>query len=126
AHLAAQQVSSLEIRGEVIIRKATFKQYNEHRVAEGLPPLANPRNAASGTLRILDPREVAKRGLSAVLYHVSYHTTENNEPDPEVLATHYDTLAWLYSMGFPTPVQDMKRCCSIEEVIAFCADYEAR
>lgn len=126
APLAVRQVSSLEIRGEVIIRKATFKQYNESRIAEGLAPLANPRNAASGTLRILDPREVAKRGLNTVLYHVSYHTTENDLPDPEVLSTHYDTLAWLYSMGFPTPIQDMKRCTSIEEVIAFCAEYEAK
>lgn len=126
APLSQQQVGSMELRGEIIIRKETFKQYNESRVAEGLAPLANPRNAASGTLRILDPREVAKRGLTAVLYHVSYHTTEANQPDPEVLATHYGTLEWLYSMGFNTPVKDMKRCTSIDDVIAFCEEYEAK
>lgn len=124
AALSAQQVDSLELRGEVIIHKETFKKYNEQRMAEGLPPLANPRNAASGTLRMLDPREVAKRGLSAVLYNVSYHTTVNNQADPEVLATHYGTLDWLQQIGFTTPVKDMKRCRSIDEVIEHCLAFE--
>lgn len=126
AQLSSQQVDSLELRGEVIIHKETFKKYNEQRIAEGLAPLANPRNAASGTLRMLDPREVAKRGLSAVLYNVSYHTTVNNQPDPEVLHTHYGTLAWLQQLGFNTPVKDMKRCSTIDEVIAHCLDFETK
>jgi DNA ligase (NAD+) len=124
APLSKQHVQSVEIRGEVIIPKETFKKYNEQRVAEGLPPLANPRNAASGTLRILDPREVSRRGLSAILYNVSYHTTENNQADPEVLATHYNTLEWLYNMGFNSPVKNMKRCKTIDEVIDYCLDFE--
>jgi DNA ligase (NAD+) len=124
AALNAQQVDSLELRGEVIIHKETFKKYNEQRLAEGLAPLANPRNAASGTLRMLDPREVAKRGLSAVLYHVSYHTTINNQADPEVLTTHYGTLDWLQKIGFNTPVKDMKRCHAIDEVIEHCLAFE--
>lgn len=124
APLSGQHVQSLEIRGEVIIPKETFKKYNEQRVAEGLAPLANPRNAASGTLRILDPKEVSKRGLSAILYHVSYHTTENNQADPEVLSTHYDTLEWLYNIGFNSPVKNMRRCRTIEEVIDYCLEFE--
>lgn len=126
AQLSSQRVDSLELRGEVIIHKETFKKYNEQRIAEGLPPLANPRNAASGTLRMLDPREVAKRGLSAVLYNVSYHTTADNQADPEVLSTHYGTLAWLQQLGFNTPVKDMKRCATIDEVIAHCLEFETR
>jgi DNA ligase (NAD+) len=122
--LSKKHVQSLEIRGEVIIPKDTFKKYNEQRVAEGLAPLANPRNAASGTLRMLDPREVAKRGLSAILYNVSYHTTENNVPDPEVMNTHYGTLEWLYNIGFNSPVKNMKRCKTIDEVIDYCLDFE--
>lgn len=124
APLSKQHVQSLEIRGEVIIPKEFFKKYNEQRVAEGLAPLANPRNAASGTLRILDPREISKRGLNAILYHVSYHTTENNQDDPEVLATHYNTLEWLYNIGFNSPVKNMKRCKTIDEVIDYCLDFE--
>ncbi len=126
ANLSEKGIQSLEIRGEVIIHKETFKKYNEQRIAEGLPPLANPRNAASGTLRMLDPREVGKRGLSALLYNVSYHTTINNREDPEVLNTHYGTLEWLYHIGFNSPVQNMKRCHSIEEVIDYCLDFEQK
>lgn len=122
--LSKKHVQSLEIRGEVIIPKDTFKKYNEQRIAEGLSPLANPRNAASGTLRMLDPREVAKRGLSALLYNVSYHTTENNVPDPDVMNTHYGTLEWLYNIGFNSPVKNMKRCKTIDEVIDYCLDFE--
>ena len=124
APLSQKNIESLEIRGEVIIQKETFAKYNEQRVAEGFAPLANPRNAASGTLRMLDPREVAKRGLSAVLYNVSYHTTENNVADPEVLNSHYGTLEWLYNIGFNSPVKNMKRCKTIDEVIDYCIDFE--
>jgi DNA ligase (NAD+) len=52
-------VQQVEIRGEVLINKNTFKKYNEQLVEQGLPPLANPRNAAAGTLRIKDSAEVA-------------------------------------------------------------------
>ncbi len=124
APLSKKQIQSLEIRGEVLIQKETFKKYNEQRIAEGLAPLANPRNAASGTLRILDPREVAKRGLSAILYNVSYHTTVDDQPDPEVLSTHYGTLEWLYSIGFNSPVKNMKLCKNIDEVIDYCLQFE--
>ncbi|MFT4063065.1 MAG: NAD-dependent DNA ligase LigA [Edaphocola sp.] len=126
ANFSAKNIQSIEIRGEVIIHKKTFTKYNEQRIAEGLPPLANPRNAASGTLRILDPQEVAKRRLSAVLYNVSYHTNENNVADNEVLQSHYDTLQWLYNIGFATPINDMKKCLTIDDVIAYCHYFEAK
>ncbi|RQO30243.1 DNA ligase (NAD(+)) LigA [Taibaiella sp. KBW10] len=126
AKLSEKNVASLEIRGEVIIRKDTFKAFNEKRIAEGLSILANPRNAASGSLRMLDAAEVAKRGLHAVLYNISYHTNINNAEDNRVLQSHYDTLKWLDSMGFATPTGDMLRTSSIDEVIAYCDAYEAK
>ncbi len=126
APLSGQKIQTIEIRGEVMIQKETFKKFNERRIAEGLPPLANPRNAASGSLRMLDTREVAKRGLTAVLYNVSYHTVQDEQPEPAVLQTHYQTLEWLYSMGFNTPVHNMRLCQTIEEVIAYCIDFEQR
>jgi DNA ligase (NAD+) len=126
AKISSAGVKSLEIRGEVIIHKETFAKYNLQRQEQGLPPLANPRNAASGTLRMLDPREVAKRGLSAMLYHISYHTTLANQSEPEVLLHHYDSLKWLYQLGFATPVHQLKQCQSIEEVVEYCATMEAK
>ena len=58
----------LEIRGEVYMTLATFRSLNETREEEGLEPFANPRNAAAGSLKLLDPKEVAKRKLHLVCY----------------------------------------------------------
>lgn len=126
ASFTKDNVNQIEIRGEVVINKDVFAAYNTQRIAEGLSPLANPRNAASGTLRILDPKEVGKRKLSAILYHISYYTQTGVAAVPQSLHTHYDSLNWLYQLGFPTPVKEMKRFKSIDEVIAFCEDFETR
>lgn len=117
-------ISQVEIRGEVVIHKKAFAEYNEQRAAEGLAPLANPRNAASGTLRILDPQEVSKRKLSAIVYHISDYT--RTAEIPEGLHSHYGSLNWLYNLGFPTPVKEMKVCKNIDQVIDFCAEFETR
>lgn len=119
-------ISQIEIRGEVVIHKEVFAVYNAQRAAEGLAPLANPRNAASGTLRILDPKEVSKRRLSAILYQVSYYAQERNIALPEELQTHYGTIKWLYNLGFPTPHKEMKLFKNIDDVIGFCAEFEQR
>lgn len=126
ATLNAQGIEQLEIRGEIVIHKKVFEQYNKERIAAGQPPLANPRNAASGTLRILDPVEVRKRGLNAILYHISHYTTAPNAEKPLALNTHYDTLKWLYGLGFPTPYNEMKVYSAIDDVIAHCAAFEAQ
>lgn len=118
-------VSQLEIRGEVVIHKEVFAAYNAQRIADGLSPLANPRNAASGTLRILDPAEVGRRKLSAILYNISDATFVGKEV-PEALTTHYGSLQWLYSLGFPTPVKEMKVFDNIQDVIDFCDAFEQR
>ena len=97
-------VQQVEIRGECVIHKDVFAAFNAQRTAEGLAPLANPRNAASGTLRILDPREVGKRGLTAILYQVSYYSLTGETP--KELRTHYDAIQWLYQLGFPTPAKE--------------------
>ena len=65
-------IKKIEIRGEVLLNKENFKKYNEALAEEGLPPLANPRNAAAGSLRMKDPAAVRKRKLEAILYHVSF------------------------------------------------------
>ena len=92
------QVHQIEIRGEVVIHKNTFAELNKQRANEGQAPLANPRNAASGTLRMLDPNEVAKRKLSAILYHISDVSIDSGAAKPAVLNSHFDSLQWLYSI----------------------------
>ena len=126
ALLQQQGIDQIEIRGEIVIHKNVFEAFNKQRTAEGLPPLANPRNAASGTLRILDPEEVRKRGLNAVLYQISHYTLKDGAGRPEALETHRGSLQWLYDLGFPTPAREMKLFTHIDEVISFCHEFEAR
>ena len=109
-------VQQVEIRGEIILTKDVFKKYNESLAEQGLPPLANPRNAASGSLRQKDPRNVAKRNLNAFLYHISYYTTKDgyiqssdgiqNDNIPKhnkYLQTHGGSLDMLWECGFRAP-----------------------
>jgi DNA ligase (NAD+) len=119
-------IKQIEIRGEVLMNKANFVKYNEGLLSQNLPPLANPRNAASGSLRIKDTREVAQRNLEAFLYHISYILPEENKAVPENLSTHSGGLQMLWDLGFRSPVKEKKICNNIEEVIEYCKDYEAK
>lgn len=117
-------IQQIELRGEVLINKTTFKKLNDQRIADNLPPLANPRNAASGSLRIVDPNEVAKRGLEAFLYNMSYHTMLNDAAEPEAIQTHSNTLDMLWQLGFRSPAKEKKIVRGIQAVIDHCLQYE--
>jgi DNA ligase (NAD+) len=82
-----------EVRGEIFLSLATFRALNAQREEEGLEPFANPRNAAAGSLKLLDPREVAKRKLNLVCYAIA----EDQSPKD----TQLETLAYLKDLGFP-------------------------
>jgi len=75
-------LQQVELRGEVLINKKNFAKYNEQLTEQGLVPLANPRNAAAGTLRIKDPNEAAKRNLEAFIYHISYFSLSKGKEAP--------------------------------------------
>ncbi len=85
-----------EVRGEVYLPKEGFKRLNERRTAEGLPLFANPRNAAAGSVRQLDPSVTATRPLEIYVYGLGW--TEGRAGPP----THSETLEWLRAMGFRT------------------------
>lgn len=118
-------LQQVEIRGEVLINKSNFKKYNDLLAEQGLTPLANPRNAASGTLRIKDPAEVSKRNLEAFVYHISDYTLSEGKPVPAPLKTHSGSLGLLWELGFRSPEQEKKVFQGIEDVIAYCLDFEA-
>ncbi|MBU6409056.1 MAG: NAD-dependent DNA ligase LigA [Verrucomicrobia bacterium] len=101
----------LEARGEVFLTKSGFEKLNAERQAAGAEVFANPRNAAAGSLKQLDPRIVAKRPLDVVFYGLG---KLENGPHP---ATHADALDWLKSLGFKTP-QKIWRCHSADELMA--------
>ncbi len=120
-------LSMIEIRGEVLMNKSNFKKYNDGLAEQGLPPLANPRNAAAGSLRIKDPREVSRRNLEAFLYHVSYFTTAKDwegTRGAEALKTHSGSLQLLWDLGFRSPQKEKRVVKGIKAVIDYCHEYE--
>lgn len=102
-----------EIRGEILMPYKAFDTLNEERLRNEDQPFANPRNAASGSLKLLDPKEVGRRGLWCTLYHI---------PSPNVtFATHDDAMKAAESWGLP--VSDKRKIChninEIEEYINY-------
>ena len=124
ADFSSMGIQQIEIRGEVLMNKKNFKKYNEQLAEQNLPPLANPRNAASGTLRIKDTREVARRNLEAFLYHISYTLLKTGEKTPEPLLTHAGSLDMLWQLGFRSPVKEKKVFKGIQKVIDYCLEFE--
>lgn len=119
-------IQQIEIRGEVLINKDNFKKYNEKIMEEGLPPLANPRNAAAGTLRIKDPSEAAKRNLEAFVYHVSFYSLLKGKKTPAELTTHEGSITLLWELGFRSPEKEKKVFTGIEGVIKYCNEFEEK
>ncbi len=127
ADFSSYGIIKIEIRGEVLINKEKFKEINHQRLEEGLPPLANPRNAAAGSLRLQDPKEVAKRGLEAFVYQITYAVDkEGNTLLGNKLRYHYDSIRILYELGFKSPYKEIKVCKGINEVIEYCREWERK
>jgi DNA ligase (NAD+) len=84
----------LTLRGEVVIYRRDLASYNQEREAAGLEPFANPRNAAAGAVRMMDPGEVSRRPLRALFYQVV--------EGPRLHASQHESLAWLAAQGLPT------------------------
>lgn len=122
ASFSDYEIEQVEIRGEVLINKNNFKAYNQKLIEEGLPPLANPRNAAAGTLRIKDSAEAGRRNLEVFLYHVSYMNT-NAVKAP---GTHSGMLEMLWELGFRSPKKEMKVVKGIKEVIEYVNEFEIK
>ena len=105
-----------EARGEVFISKKEFAKMNSEREAAGEPTFANPRNSAAGSLRQLDPKETARRPLSAIFYDVGeVGALEGNPPPGHPYRTHFEKLAKLREYGLRTNGEN-KLCESLEEV----------
>lgn len=116
-------IQQVEIRGEVLINKENFRKYNEQLAEQNLPPLANPRNAASGSLRMKDAKLVGKRNLEAFIYHIAYVQYNDNKKE---IPSHSKSLEMLWNLGFRSPVNEKMIFNKIDDVISFCAEYEAK
>ena len=122
---AAPSGSSCEVRGEVFLSRKAFERINRERERDGEAQFANPRNAAAGTLRNLDPALVDSRGLSIFVYQLVSNAGRSAQPadDPvrPDLVTHGDTLAQLRDWGLPVEPH-WRRCSGIDELIEFCRE----
>ncbi|MCB9080517.1 MAG: NAD-dependent DNA ligase LigA [Lewinellaceae bacterium] len=116
----------VELRGEVLIRKDIFTKINAERQEEGLTLFANPRNTATGGLRMKDPREVAKRGLEAFVYTLGYAEDSAGNSLLQQFNTHWESLDLLAQLGFKVPDQERKLCRNIAEAVAFCQYWQAQ
>jgi DNA ligase (NAD+) len=105
-----------EVRGEVYLRKSDFERLNAGREREGLPAFANPRNAASGGVRQLDPALTAQRRLSFYAYQLI---------SDERLASQWQALRRLEVLGLPVNPH-IERAASLDEVLAYCKAWEAK
>lgn len=113
--LRISDTRDLEVRGEIFISKKHFSQINEERAQAGLDLFKNPRNAAAGTIRQLDPKIVSKRKLDAFIHYLLL--------DDLFINNHYDRLMYLKDLGFKVNTYT-KKCQNVEEVIAFIREVE--
>ncbi|NSW46029.1 MAG: NAD-dependent DNA ligase LigA [Bacteroidales bacterium] len=98
------------VRGEIIMPRNIFEQLNIERTEKGENPFANPRNAAAGTLKTLDPKIVEKRQLEAYLYYL----LGENLP----ITTHWDRIQWLKNHAFNTP-EWIKLCYTKNDILEY-------
>ncbi len=107
--------AEFEIRGEILMPYEAFDRLNRERAAQEEAPFANPRNAASGSLKLLDPEEVAHRGLWCTLYHIPAESLS--------FETHDQALRAAESWGLP--VSDKRRICrDIDEIEAYIKEWD--
>lgn len=115
--------AALEVRGEVYLPIKAFTALNAAQQAAGAKVFANPRNAAAGTVRQLNPAVAARRRLDSFVYQVIDPTALNRPAGP--LTTHWDSLQFLEEFGFKVNPR-RRRCADIEEAIAYCESWREK
>jgi len=115
--LTIEEKKAVEVRGEIYLPFKAFQAINKGREEEGLPLFANPRNAAAGSIRLLDPRQVAGRGLNVFLYNLFIDGRE--EP------TQQETLSKLKALGFKTNPHS-RFCPTLDDVLAYYREWNAK
>ncbi len=116
--LVKTKLPRFEARGETVMNRRAFERLNAERDQRGLARFANPRNAAAGSLRVLEPQITASRRLD----FYTYFLLADGKP---VFDNHWESLNELERMGFKVnPCR--KLCSNVEDAIAFCAEWEAR
>ncbi len=116
--------AEFEVRGEVVLPQKAFERMNEDRVAQGLAPAANPRNAAAGTIRTLEPNIVAQRRLELFAYFLLRGASAGGAAGDPLLASQSASLQALRDAGFLVNPH-ARAVDSIDEVLKFIAEADA-
>jgi DNA ligase (NAD+) len=115
---ASSSLDHFEVRGETVMLRRAFEKLNAERDERGLSRFANPRNAAAGSLRVLDPSVTASRQLQFYTYFLLVDGQRYNQ-------SHWESLEALVRMGFK--VNDHRRLCqSLDELLTFCREWESK
>jgi DNA ligase (NAD+) len=113
-----KELMNIELRGEVFLSKSSFKRLNKDREKRGESIFANPRNAAAGTLKLLDSKEVIKRGLDIFMHTIP------QQPGPH-FSSHYKTLEKLGESGFKI-IPHRKLCFTLQEILDYVDEWQEK
>lgn len=116
--LRLKEEVDIEVRGEAFMPKSSFLHLNEEREKAGEALFANPRNAAAGSLRQLDPKIAAKRNLDIFIHAIGQYRGDE-------IHTHREALEYVSKLGFKTN-KEWKYCKTIEEVIDYCNEWQEK
>lgn len=123
AKFSSESMYKVELRGEALIRKDNFERINIKREAQGLSIFANPRNAATGGLRMKNPNETAERALDVFMFQLAYAENENGEVLNHLYNKQSEMMDLLGTLGFKIPSEARKTCKNISQVIEFCEEW---
>lgn len=134
ADFASLGIRKIEVRGEVLLELSILDNLNEERKKQNIQLKAdgkkevelykNARNTAAGSLRLKDPKEVADRKLTAVIYQIGYAEDKDGNNVTDIFNTHLKNIQVLQQLGFKTPADVMQLCGTIYDVEEYCKKWE--
>jgi len=124
AEFSKYGIHRVEIRGEAIIPIKRFAQIDKKRLEAGKSGFANPRNAATGGLRMKDPSEAAARGLDYLVFQVAYAEGEEGRPILNKMETHEKGMLMLKDLGFKIPPDGIHKVCEVDGLFEYCQKWE--
>lgn len=128
ANFSKYGIQKVELRGEVLIRKDLFEKVNEIRLKNGKQLFANPRNAATGGLRLKDPKQVNERALDAFIYQMGFATNIEGDNVLGQFEDHNQQIEVLAKLGFKVPKINIERavCEDIAAVSTYCDQWQVQ
>lgn len=126
AAFSAHGIQRAELRGEAVIRKDVFDKVNQEREKNQQVVFANPRNAATGGLRMKDPNETAKRGIDVFVFQLSYAEDANGNNILTSLGSHSNAINMLKELGFKVPDNSFGVYKTIDQVANHCSEWEIK